>query len=133
MSKLETPLTRRFWQETGGTLVEEFLAVPPGIAHGKRLIDGIIVLGGAFECRTTKDVDIKGKHIVVIQTKASRLGMYVLGQAIVSARLMERFQPTSIRSVVVCTKGDAILEPLAKQYGVEVIIYSKTKEGVDHG
>ena len=123
MSKLETPLTRRFWQETGGTLVEEFLAVPLGTNHGKRLIDGVIILGGDFKCCKTKDVDVKGKHIVVIQTKASRLGMYVLGQAILSARLMERFQPASVRSVVICTKGDAVLEPLAKEFGIEVIIY----------
>ena len=123
MSKLETPLTRRFWQETGGTLVEEFLAVPSGMNHGKRLIDGVIILGVDFECRNTKDVDVKGKHIVVIQTKASRLGMYVLGQAILSARLMERFQPASVRSVVICTKGDAVLEPLAKEFGIEIIIY----------
>ena len=27
MSKRETPLTRRYWQEIGGTLIEEFPAV----------------------------------------------------------------------------------------------------------
>jgi len=27
MSKHETPLTRRFWDEVGGTLIEEFPAV----------------------------------------------------------------------------------------------------------
>ena len=54
--------------------------------------------------------------------------MYILGQAIISARLMERFQPASVRSVVVCTKGDAVLEPMAKEYGIDVIIYPKANE-----
>ncbi|MEJ5309917.1 MAG: hypothetical protein WHX52_09100 [Anaerolineae bacterium] len=124
MSKLETPLTRRYWQETGGTLVEEFLAVPGGPDRGKRLIDGIIIIGDPFERQTAEGVVLEGKHIVVIQTKAARLGMYLLGQAVFSARLMERFQPASIRSVAICTKGDSVLEPLAREYGIEVVVYS---------
>jgi len=123
MSKHETPLTRRYWQETGGTLVEEFLAVPLGPDCGKRLIDAVIILGEPFERRSAKSVEIEGKNIIVVQTKATRLGMYLLGQAVFSARLMERFRPASIRSVAICTNGDAVLEPLAKDYGVEVIIY----------
>jgi hypothetical protein len=123
MSKLETPLTRRFWQETGGTLVEEFLAVPGRPGHGKRLLDGVIILDQPTARVPAKSVSLEGKDIIVIQAKASRLGMYLLGQAVFSARLMERFHPASIRSVAICTKGDAVLEPLAREYGVEVVIY----------
>lgn len=128
MSKLETPLTRRYWKETGGTLVEEFLAVPGSLVQGKRLLDGVIILGAPFEIKKAKAVNLEGKDIVVIQTKAARLGMYLLGQALFSARLVERFRPASIRSVAICTKGDAALEPLAKEYGVEVVIYPATKQ-----
>lgn len=124
MSKLETPLTRRYWREIGGTLIEEFLAVSGGPDRGKRLIDGIIIVDGPCKPQAAKDVDLEGKHIVVIQTKAERLGMYLLGQAVFSARLMEQFRPASIRSVAICTKGDSVLEPLAKEYGVEVVVYA---------
>lgn len=45
MSKHETPLTRRYWEEVGGTLVEEFPAVLRGTGNGQRLLDGLIIQG----------------------------------------------------------------------------------------
>jgi hypothetical protein len=48
--------------------------------------------------------------------------MYLLGQAVFSRRLMEPFKPASILSVALCTKGEAVLASLAKEYGVEVIV-----------
>jgi hypothetical protein len=36
---------------------------------------------------------------VIVQTKANRLGMYLLGQAFFSAQLMRRFHPRSVESV----------------------------------
>lgn len=123
MSKRETPLTRRFWQETGGTLVEEFLAVKSGPNQGKRLLDGLIMLDGPHIIAKARNIEITGKDIVVVQTKTGRLGMYLLGQALFSRHLMEPFQPRSIRTVAICTKGDIILEPLAEKYGIEVVVY----------
>ena len=122
MSKKETPLTRWYWNTIGGTLIEEFPAVRAGPENGPRLLDGVIILGGPFEMRLPDSVELKGKDIVVVQTKASRLGMYLLGQAVFSRRLMEPFKPSSIRSVALCTNGDAVLEPLAKEYGIEVVV-----------
>jgi hypothetical protein len=87
-------------------------------------LDGVIILGGPFEIQPADSVEIMGKDIVLVQTKASRLGMYLLGQAVFSRRLMEPFKPASIRSVALCTKGDSVLEPLAKEYGVEVVVLS---------
>ena len=124
MSKKETPLTRRFWKTVGGTLIEEFPAVRAGAENGPRLLDGVIILGCPFEIQPADSVEIMGKDIVLVQTKASRLGMYLLGQAVFSRRLMEPFKPASIRSVALCTKGDSVLEPLAKEYGVEVVVIS---------
>jgi len=123
MSKNETPLTRRYWQERGGTLIEEFLAVRKNSSQARRLLDGLIILDGPNILSKSHEVDIFGKAIVIVQTKAQRLGMYLLGQALFSWHLMEPFQPRSIETVAVCTKGDATLEPLAEQYGVKVVIY----------
>jgi hypothetical protein len=91
-------------------------------------LDGVIIPGEAFERKSARAVDLEGKNIIVVQTKVGRLGMYLLGQALFSARLMERFRPVSIRSVAICTKGDAVLEPLAKEYGIEVVIYPAAQQ-----
>ena len=124
MSKKETPLTRRYWNEIGGTLIEEFPAVSLGPDHGKRILDGVVVLGAPKRIAKSNEVDIRNKDIVIIQTKAQRLGMYLLGQALFSKHLMKPFKPRSIQTVAVCTKGDAVLEPLARRYGIKVIVYT---------
>ncbi len=107
----------------GGTLVLEFIAVWTTRTHGKRLLDGVIILGGEKQIAKASEVEIEGKDIIVVQTKGTRLGMYLLGQAVFSRQLMKPFKPRSIRSVAICTKGDDILEPLASEFGVEVVVY----------
>ena len=124
MSKLETPLTRRYWDSVGGALIEEFPAVRRGAGNAQRLLDGVIVLDQPKSILRFRDVDIKGKDIIVVQTKAKRLGMYLMGQAIVSRRLMEMFEPRSIRSVALCTQGDTVLEQMLKEFGIELVVYS---------
>ena len=124
MSKKETPLTRRYWQSVGGALIEEFPAVLRTESSAQRLLDGVIVLCQAKAIVKHSDIDIKGKDIIVIQTKASRLGMNLMGQAIISAKLMERFEPRSIRSVAIYTAGDKVLEALLPEYGIELVIYA---------
>ena len=123
MSKRETPFTRRFWLETGGTLIEEFRAVSRRSGRGPRLIDGVIVPDAEFALAKTGDIDIAGRDIIVVQTKDMRLGMYLLGQAYFSIRLMEEFHPRSIRSVAICTRHDDVLEPIAREEGIEVVVY----------
>lgn len=123
MSKHETPLTRRYWEEVGGTLVEEFPAVLRGTGNAQRLLDGLIIQSEPKVIAKAFEVTIKGKDIIILQTKANRLGMNLMGQAIVSKKLMERFEPNSIRSVAICTEGDSVLEPLLKDYGIELVIY----------
>ena len=124
MSKKETPLTRRYWQTVGGALIEEFPAVLRTESSAQRLLDGVIVLGESMSIVKHSDIEIKGKDIIVIQTKASRLGMNLMGQAIISAKLMERFEPRSIRSVAICTLGDKVLEALLPEYGIELVVYA---------
>lgn len=121
MSKRETPLTRAYWQKTGGTLVEEFQMVQAGKEQGRRNIDGLIILGGPNLIAKPKDVSIDGQDIICIQTKTGRLGMYLMGQALFSKLLIEKyFRPKSIRTVALCGKSDTVLEPLAKEFGIEV-------------
>ena len=68
-----------------------------------------------------------GKDIVVIQAKAMRLGMYLMGQAVFSAELMKRFEPRSVRSVILCTKDDALLRPLLAPFpDVEVVVMEQS-------
>ena len=112
MSKLETPMTRWYWQQVGGTLVEEFCAVPRSCDCSNRLIDGIIIKGGEFRIAKQSDVTVDGADVVVVQAKAKRLGMYLMGQALFSAELLKRFNPRSVESVALVTKDDAVLRPL---------------------
>lgn len=66
MSKRETPLTRWFWRQTGGTLIEEFVAVQKGDGGGVRLIDGVIIKGGERRIAKQDEVSIQGRHIIVV-------------------------------------------------------------------
>lgn len=140
------------WENEGGTLIEEFPAVlPQGDATvGKRLLDGVIVLDGRGQhigpkaglrvdgktLRRPKngehhDVTLTGQEVVVVQTKMGppekpyRLGMYLLGQAVFSKHLMERFHLKTIQSVAICGKGDRIMKELAKKYGIQVRVYEQ--------
>lgn len=123
MSKHETPLTRRYWEEVGGILIEEFPAVLRGSGNAQRLLDGVIVVGEPKRIAKAPEVSIKGKDIIVLQTKANRLGMNLMGQAIVSKKLMEKFEPRSIRSIAICSEGDSVLEAFLSDYGIELVIY----------
>jgi hypothetical protein len=123
MSKLETPMTRWFWRQQGGTLIEEFCAVRRSGTCGARLLDGVIIKGGEFRLARQSEVSVEGKDIIVVQTKASRLGMYLMGQAFFSAQLMKRFGPRSVESVALVAQDDDVLRPLFEQYeGMRVVV-----------
>ena len=55
MSALETPMTRRLWEEIGGTLFEEFLAVRPTHARGARRLDGLVLVDEPFRLGSRSD------------------------------------------------------------------------------
>ena len=127
MSKRETPLTREYWQSIGGTLIEEFPAVTKGDSNSRRLLDGVVILGGEFRIAKASEVDIEGKDIVVIQTKVNRLGMYLMGQAFFSRELMKTFKPKSIKTVAICGKDDTVMRDLCKEFDIEVVVYDLKK------
>ena len=127
MSKRETPLTRKYWQSIGGTLIEEFPAVTKGDSNSRRLLDGVVILGGANRIAKASEVNIEGKDIVVIQTKVNRLGMYLMGQAFFSRELMKTFKPKSIKTVAICGKDDTVMRDLCKEFDIEVVVYDVKK------
>lgn len=126
MSKLETPLTRKYWKMMGGTLIEEFPVVKRTKTAEARWIDGVIILGG--ERRIAKRTEtnlVKGKNVIVVQTKAHRLDMYLLGQAIISGELMKKFnpKPKSVMSVALCIANDSALNAILKKFkNVKVVV-----------
>lgn len=122
MSKHESWRTRHYWKQVGGLLIEEFPAVRRRKEHSNREIDGVIILGGPNEIKYRVDYDLEGKDIICIQTKAKRIGMYLMGQAFFSIELLKRYNPRSIKSVAICSKADSVLEPICKKYGIEVVV-----------
>src|SRR2546425_12334918 len=123
MSKRETPMTRWYWHAAGGTLVEEFRAVSGSESWGTRLLDGVLIKGGEFRIARQDEVTLKDRDIVVVQAKAGRLGMYLIGQVYFSAQLMQRFEPRLVESVAVVARDDQVLRPLLEQYpGMHVVV-----------
>jgi hypothetical protein len=127
MSQLETPMTRRYWERIRGTLLEEYLVVPPhppGV--GRRRIDAVIIEGGDHRIASRAEsvsLSFDGHDIVIVQTKALRLGMYLLGQAFFSRELIkDRFAPRSVRTVALCAIDDAVLRPIAERFNIEVVV-----------
>ena len=122
MSKHETWRTRQYWQSIGGLLIEEFVAVKRNKDWGKRQMDGLIVLGEETGIHSSNTFDISGRDVIVIQTKKGRIGMYLLGQAYFSKFLIERHKPKSVKSVAICGENDQVMQELADEHGVEIVV-----------
>ena len=128
MGKLETPMIRWYWQQMGGMLIEEFVAVEGTALYGRRIIDGVIIKDGEFRSAPQSDVSLEGKDIIVIQTKAKRLSMSLMGKSFFSAQLIQRFNPRSVLSVALCSQDDSDLRPLLEQYpNMKVVVCPRTK------
>ncbi len=117
-------MTRWYWRKVGGTLIEEFIAVERTSKCGRRVLDGVIIKNGDFRIAKQGEISLEGKDIIVIQSKAKRLGMALIGQAFFSAKLVKRFKPRSVLSVALCTQDDSILRSLFEKFkGMKVVIY----------
>ena len=137
MSKHETPMTRWYWRTVNkrqGLLIEEFPAVKRDGAAGKnkRHIDGVIVLGEKAERRGPRKGDrelVKGKRVIVIQSKARRLGMGLIGQVIVSRELLTDLKAKVVKSVGVCREDDQILRAVLGRFKkCEAVVYRRGKK-----
>lgn len=130
MSKLETPMIREYWQRVGGTLIGEFLAVRGAATVGKRLVDAVILPSLARRIAKADQVTIDGEDIIVVQAKAGRLGMHLMGQTLFSAELMNAFHPKSIRSVALCYADDEVLRPILERFpGMQVVVLQRNRRG----
>ncbi len=123
MSKHETPLTRKYWASVGGTLVEEFPVVRKSSSCAQRLLDGLIVFDGKTRIAKSDEISIQGKDVIVLQTKANRLGMYLMGQAFFSRELVKAFKPNSIRTVAICAQDDSKMHALCDEFQIEVVFF----------
>ncbi len=123
MSKHETPLTRKYWQSVGGTLIEEFPVVRRTSTCAQRLLDGLIVLDGNNRIAKADEISIEGMDVIVLQTKANRLGMYLMGQAFFSRELVKALNPKSIRTVAICAQDDSEMHALCDKFQIEVVIF----------
>ena len=119
-----------YWNERAHseTLISEFIAVRGGGDRGRRSIDAVIVHDGKSRWLRNSDYspkEIAGKEITVIQAKLGRLGMNLLGQALFSKELMQKFRPRCIKTIALCEDSDAVLAPLAKKHGIEIVSRSE--------
>jgi hypothetical protein len=121
VSKHETWRTRKYWDQTGGLLIEEFVVVNQTKIQGRRVIDGIVVLNENKAIHKGNTYNLADRDVVIIQTKNGRIGMSLLGQAYFSRFLIERMKPRSIQCVAICGKTDAVMEELAKQHNIEIV------------
>jgi hypothetical protein len=123
MSLRETPMLRWYWRQVGGTLVEEFLAVRRGSTNARRLLDGVIICGGEHRIAPHREVSLEGQEVIVVQAKNSRLGMYLMGQVVFSAKLIERFHPKSVLSVALVRQDDSVMRELLEAIpGTQVVV-----------
>jgi hypothetical protein len=123
MSKRETPMTLRYWELVGGTLVQEYCIVRPRPGVSPRWDDAIIIRGGARVIAAPADIRLDGRDLIVVQTKTGRLGMYLLGQALFSRELIKAgFAPRSVLTVALCGRDDAALRPIAERFGIQVVV-----------
>lgn len=137
MSKHETPMTRWYWgtvNKRQGLLIEEFPAVKRDGSAGKnkRHIDGVIVLGEKPGRRCPRKGDrelVNGKRVIVIQSKARRLGMGLIGQVVVSRELLDDLGADVIKSVGVCKEDDKVLHSILRRFKkCEAVVYSRGKK-----
>jgi len=137
MSKHETPMTRWYWRTINkrqGLLIEEFPAVKRDGTTGKnkRHIDGVIVLGQKAERRGPRKGDrelVKGKRVIVIQSKARRLGMGLIGQVVVSRELLKDLKAKVVKSVGVCREDDQLLHKVLRRFKkCEAVVYRRGKK-----
>jgi len=118
MSKHETPMTEGFWESNArGLFIAEYPLVQRGADRGLRCVDGLILPDEPHGRGKWLDyASLSGRRVVVIQTKTGRMGMYLMGQALFSARLALTRGASSVRSILLCHETDGALLPLLKAF-----------------
>jgi hypothetical protein len=124
MSKHETPMTRWYWSQVGGTLVEEFALARRSSTSSARWADGLVLPDGPRCIAKAEDVDVDGQEVIIVQAKVGRLRMTLMGQVVFSQKLMYlNYEPKRVRSVALCEQDDDVLRPMLEAYeDIEVVI-----------
>jgi hypothetical protein len=114
MSKHETPVTEGFREAVApGAFIPEYPLVRRTPRQSSRWADALILPNEENRRATPADYpSIKGHNVIVVQTKARRMGMYLMGQALFSARLAKAQGAATVRSVLLCNQPDSALLPL---------------------
>lgn len=126
MSSREDPLVENYWtkyyperQRKGLLILNYTIEHPPksdpNPRYSKRSIDGIILPDepwGKMKCREMPRSKLAGKQVVVIQAKAHRLGMCLMGQAVFSPNLFTRYGAIPVKNVAIRGMSDENLKPL---------------------
>jgi len=82
-----------------------------------RFVDGLILPDEPHGRGKWRDYEaLSGRRVIIIQTKAGRMGMYLMGQALFSGRLALASGAASVRSILLCHHGDGALLPLLKPF-----------------
>jgi hypothetical protein len=138
----EDRLLYAYWQAVGGVIYTEVVIGGQRKANSwpsgskPRRIDGVRILLPevlnadsdiiTYSWKNADEFEHKIQEYVVevIEVK-TRLGRYVIGQAIIGVDLLElASQPKQVHSVVVCKIGDPLMELLCQKRNVKVWISS---------
>jgi hypothetical protein len=106
------PMTEWYWQQVGGTLIPKFRAVNSSLTCSQQTLDAVIIKGGESRKARQGEVEIEGRDIIVVQSEAKRLGMWLAGLAHFSMDLMLRHKPRSVESIALATASDSVIGPL---------------------
>jgi hypothetical protein len=111
-------MTEAFWRTVAhGAYIPEYPLVRRAQDRSWRWIDALILPDEPHRRARPADYpDLEGRSVIVVQTKAARMGMYLMGQALFSARLALAAGTTNVRSILLCRKPDAALLPLLKPF-----------------
>jgi len=125
-------MIQRWWASSGiaGVLAEEYPVVRRQPPIQVRRLDAIVILDGGSPGRVIDRTDVpslRGRDVVVVQCKASKLSEGLCGQAMGSILLAERHEPASVRSVLICAQDDPDLRPIVEAHGVEVVVVDVPK------
>lgn len=87
------------------------------------------MLGQRAERRGPRKGDrelVNGKRVIVIQSKARRLGMSLIGQVVVSRELLEDLKAKVVKSVGVCRIDDKVLHQVLRRFKkCEAVVYRR--------
>jgi hypothetical protein len=136
----EDKLLHAYWKAVGGVIYTEVVIggrrkanIWPSGSKPRR-IDGVRILLPevlnpdsdiiAYSSKNSDEFEHKIHEYAaeVIEVK-TRLGRYVIGQAIIGVDLLElAYQPKQVHSIVVCKTGDPLMELLCQRRDVKVCI-----------